>query len=139
MTRTIDLRSPDGLTMVRAYLASPSDEKSPAFASQMERLLKFHRDMADAEEAINSLRERGEEFRIRTDELHGQIISLGVTKTGGSLITHLQTKMKQMSEKVQQNTLAIVNQQEKLMLARVAFQDGLAELSLEDRAPVAIQ
>jgi len=96
-----------------------------------------HREIANAEQAITSLRERGDEFRQRMDELHGQIVSLGLTRTGGTLSGHLQAKMKQISEKVQQNTLAIVNQQEKLMLSRVAFQDAIAELTLTQEAPVA--
>ena len=45
--------------------------------------------------------------------------------------------MRQISEKVQQNTLEIVQRQEKLMLARVAFQDGIAELTLAEGPAVA--
>ena len=128
LQRTLDLHSPEGLTMVEAYLASP--DRSPVFAEQMERLLKLNRDMHVAEETIASLRQRGDEYRARMDELHAQIVSLGLTRTGGTLTGHLQAKMREISDKVQQNTMAIVNQQEKQMLARVAFQDGVAELSL---------
>jgi outer membrane protein OmpA-like peptidoglycan-associated protein/phosphoribosyl-dephospho-CoA transferase len=135
MTRTLDLRTPDGLSMVKAYLSDP--ERSPGFAKQMEHLLKLNREMVDGEEAIVNLRQRGDEFRLRMDELHGQIVSLGLTKTGGSLTSHLQAKMRQISEKVQQNTLEIVQRQEKLMLARVAFQDGIAELTLAEGPAVA--
>lgn len=135
MTRTLDLRTADGLGMVKAYLSDP--ERSPGFAKQMEHLLKLNREMVDGEEAIVNLRQRGGEFRVRMDELHGQIVSLGLTKTGGSLTSHLQAKMRQISEKVQQNTLEIVQRQEKLMLARVAFQDGIAELTLAEGPAVA--
>jgi hypothetical protein len=135
MTRTLDLRTPSGLAMVKAYLSDRSP--SPGFAKQMEHLLKLNREMVDGEEAIVNLRQRGDEFRLRMDELHGQILSLGVTKTGGALTGHLRTKMRQISEKVQQNTLEIVQRQEKLMLARVAFQDGIAELTLADSPAVA--
>jgi len=135
MTRTLDLRTPSGLAMVKAYLSDP--QRSPGFAKQMEHLLKLNREMVDGEEAIVNLRQRGDEFRLRMDELHGQILSLGVTKTGGALTSHLRAKMRQISEKVQQNTLEIVQRQEKLMLARVAFQDGLAELTLSEAPAVA--
>lgn len=137
MTRTLDLRSPDGLGMVEAYLQA--QDRSPAFAAQMDKLLRLHREMADSEEAIASLRQRGGEFRVRMDELHGQIVSLGVTRTGGALASHLQAKMREISDKVQKNTLAIVDRQERLMLARVGFQDGIAELTLDLSSPVALR
>jgi len=132
MQRTLDLRSADGLAMVEAYLKS--EDRPPAFAAQMDKILKLNREQIDTEEAIGSLRQRGDEFRQRVDELHGQIVTLGVTKTGGTLTAHLQAKMKEISNKVQQNTLAIVDQQEKLMLARVGFQDAIAELTLGEGA-----
>jgi hypothetical protein len=129
MQKTLDLRSPDGLTMVRTFLES--SDRTPAFGAQTAKLVKLQREIADTEEAIESLRQRGDEYRLRMDELHGQIVSLGVTKTGGPLTAHLQAKMKEISEKVQRNTLDVVTAQEKLMLARVGFQDTLAELTLE--------
>jgi hypothetical protein len=50
--------------------------------------------------------------------------------------------MKEISDRVQQTTIQIVDQEEKIMLARVRFQDALAELSLPDALaaprPVAI-
>lgn len=128
LTRTVDLRTGDGLSLVQAYLSAK--DRSPAFAQQMERLLSLDRELHDTEAKIVSLRERGDEFRVRMDELHAQILSLGLTKTGGSLTSHLRAKMKEISEKVQANTLAIVEAEERVMLSRVAFQDGLAELTL---------
>jgi hypothetical protein len=137
LQKTLDLRSPDGLTMVEAYLKD--SDRTPALAEKLAKLVKLQRDMADAEEAIISLRQRGEEYRLRMDELHAQIVTLGTTKTGGPLTAHLQTKMKEISERVQQNTLAVVQKQEALMLARVSFQDTLAELTLGNSGPVAAQ
>ena len=49
-------------------------------------------------------------------------------------MAHLQQKMKEISQRVQQNTIAIVDHQEKLMVAKVRFHDGLAELTLEKPA-----
>jgi hypothetical protein len=40
--------------------------------------------------------------------------------------------MKDISERVQRTTIQIVDQEEKIMLARVQFQDALAELTLPD-------
>ena len=78
------------------------------------------------------MRRRLTDFRGRMDDLHGQIVTLQAVKTGGDLMTHLKTKMKDISERVQKTTIALVDQEEKIMLARVRFQDSLAELALPD-------
>ncbi len=56
-----------------------------------------------------------------------QIVTLQAVKTGGDLMTHLKGKMKDISDRVQKTTIAIVDEEEKIMLARVQFQDALAE------------
>ena len=66
------------------------------------------------------------------DELHGQIVTLQAVKTGGDLMTHLKDKMKDISERVQKATIALVDAEEKIMLTRVQFQDAIAELTLPD-------
>ena len=43
------------------------------------------------------------------DELHGQIMTLQAVKTGGDLMTHLKTKMKDISDRVQKTTIEIVD------------------------------
>jgi len=136
MVRTLDLRTPVGIDLVRVYLATPKADK--AFGESMEKLLKLHAEMAQHQESIESLRQRGDEYRQRLDELHFQILSLQAVKTKGTLMGHLQTKMKEISQKVQQNTIAVVDHQEKLMVARVRFHDGLAELTLAKPAKSAV-
>ena len=72
------------------------------------------------------------------DELHAQILTLQAVKTGNDLMGHLKTKMKDISSRVQKTTIAIVDQEEKIMLSRVEFKDMLAELTLNDvTAPTA--
>jgi hypothetical protein len=72
------------------------------------------------------------------DELHAQILTLQAVKTGGDLMTHLKAKMKDISSRVQKTTIDLVDQEEKIMLARVRFQDTLADLTLKDEtAPIA--
>jgi hypothetical protein len=131
MTRTLDLRTPVAMDLVRVWLESP--QADAPLVEELRKLLKLHGEMAGHEEAIEGLRARGDEFRARLDELHGQIVSLELVKTGGALMTHLKAKMKDISERVQGNTIAIVDHQQKLMLARVAFNAGVSELTLEKR------
>jgi hypothetical protein len=52
-------------------------------------------------------------------------------KTKGELMTHLKTKLKEISERVQKTTIELVDMEERAMLTRIRFQDGVSELSLE--------
>ncbi|HSS00322.1 MAG TPA: hypothetical protein VLM79_24860, partial [Kofleriaceae bacterium] len=85
----------------------------------------------------DSLRRRLADYKGRMDDLHGQIVTLQAVKTGGELMGHLKTKMKEISDRVQKATIQIVDQEEKIMLARVRFQDALGELALPDAAQTA--
>ena len=42
--------------------------------------------------------------------------------------------MKEVSDRVSEATVAIVDAEEKALVARVAYQDGIAELHLDDAA-----
>jgi chloramphenicol 3-O-phosphotransferase len=135
LQKTIDLHSPGGLEMISLYLAgAPEDER---FAGQMRALLGVYKDIGDIEENIHSLRERLADYRDRMDELHAQIVTLQAVKTSGELMRHLKAKMADISERVQKATIDLVNHQEKMMMARIRFQDGLAELTLEPSKKVA--
>jgi uncharacterized protein YaaN involved in tellurite resistance len=135
LQKTIDLHSPGGLDMISLYLSgAPEDEK---FADQMRMLLAIYKDIGDVEENIHSLRERLGDYRERMDELHAQLVTLQAVKTSGELMKHLKAKMADISERVQKATIELVNHQEKLMMARIRFQDGLAELTLQPSKKVA--
>lgn len=128
MTRTFDLRSPDALDLVAVYLSRPVDD--PGLAGPMKELVALHKEMADQQQAIDSLRQRLDDYRVRMDELHAQIVTLQAVKSGGSLMKHLKQKMLEVSERVQKGTIELVDREEKAMLARIRFQDSVAELTL---------
>jgi hypothetical protein len=65
------------------------------------------------------------------DELHAQIVTLKAVKTAGPLLTHLEKKMQEVSERLSKSTLEIVALEERKMVAKVRLQDAIAELSLE--------
>ena len=48
------------------------------------------------------------------------------------MLRHLQKKLQEMSEEVQKATIAVVDHQQKLMLARIRFADGVSELTLDN-------
>ena len=130
--KTVDLRTDVGLDLVKLYMSNASGAKGP-FAEQMKSLLALHKELTDHAQTIESVRQRLSDYRERMDELHIQILSLEAVKTKGELMSHLKTKMKDISERVQKATIELVDLEEKMMTARIRFQDGVAELSLEDK------
>ena len=135
LRRTIDLRSSTGLGLVRLYLNTPHHDKR--FEGPMRELLKIHADMANTRQHIDGVRERMADYRERLDELQIQVVNLQHVKRGGKLLRHLKSKMMQISNRLQKSTIRIVDLQERLMLAKIKFQDGLSELSLTSIASAA--
>jgi hypothetical protein len=130
MERTLDLNATVTLDMMRVYVEAP--EGPPALKEQLRKLLGIHKGLVDLTEESLSLRRRLSDYKERMDELHAQIVTLQAVKTGHDLMSHLKSKMRDISDRVQKTTIAIVDQEQKIMLARVSFQDALAELTLPD-------
>ena len=128
--RTLDLNADVTLDMMKVWVEAP--EGTPELKDQLRKLLGIHKTLVDLAQEQDSLRRRLGDYRERMDELHGQVLTLTAVKTGGELMGHLKTKMKEISDRVQKTTIQIVDQEEKIMLARVQFQDTLAELALPD-------
>jgi hypothetical protein len=128
--RTLDLSADVTLEMMKVWIEAP--EASQELRDQLRKLLAIHKTLIDLAQEQSSLRRRLADYRARMDELHGQIVTLQMVKTGGDLMTHLKTKMKDISDRVQKTTIQLVDQEEKIMLSRVRFQDMLAELVLPD-------
>ncbi len=127
--RSTDIRTPDGLALVRAYLSSAALEGP--LKKSVEQLLALNAQMANIEQQIATVREQMGEYRLRMDELHAQLVTLKAVKTAGPLMGHLEKKLQEVSEKLSKATVDVVALQEKAMVARVQFQNGLAELSLD--------
>lgn len=128
--RTLDLNADVTLEMMKVWVEAP--EGSAELKDSLKKLLAIHKKLIDLTQEQQSLVRRLRDYRERMDELHAQIVTLQAVKTGGDLMSHLKTKMKDISERVQKATIAQVNVEEKIMLTRVEFQDTLAELSLPD-------
>ena len=72
-----------------------------------------------------------QEYRQRMDELHAQIVTLKMVKSAGPLMQSLEKKMQEVSDKLSKATIDVVALEEQLMVARVHFQDKVADLTLE--------
>lgn len=133
--RTADIRSAQGLELVRAYLSSAA--VSGPLKAQVDELVRTEKEIGDGETRIATTREQMGEYRQRMDELHAQIVTLRAVRTAGPLMTNLEKKLQEISDKLSKATIDVVAQEEKLMLARIKFQDGVADLSIEDSSKVA--
>ena len=130
MVRTLDLAADLSLEMMKVFVETA--DPGPELKADLKELLGLHKQMVDGKEKIDSLRRRLAEYRVRMDELHGQILTLKAVKSAGDLLKHLEAKMKDISSRVQKTTIEVVDTEEKIMLAKVKFQDQLSELTLPD-------
>lgn len=135
--RRLDLGTDEALGMLGVYVDDP--DASPALKAQLQALLDTHKKGAELVEKIDGLREELAEYKAREGELHAQLVTLKMVKTGGDLMTSLRQKLVETSDAVQKTTLAIVDAQEQVMLTKVKFQNQLADLHLDDatRTPLA--
>jgi hypothetical protein len=129
--KTADIRSPVGMELVRVFLTGavidgPLKDKVAA-------LLKTQQDLGNYEQRIATVRDQMAEYRLRQDELNGQIVTLRLVKTAGPLMADLEKKLQDANDKVGKATGELVSLQEKAMIARIAFQDGVAELTLDKK------
>jgi soluble cytochrome b562 len=127
--KSTDIRSSVGMEMVRAYISTSA--VTGKLRESVTKLLDLQKEMGNLEQRITTSREQMNEYRSRMDELHAQIVTLKLVKSGGPLMQSLEKKMQEVSDRLSKATIDLVAIQEKLMLARISFQDGVAELSLE--------
>lgn len=129
--RSTDIRTPAGLDLVRAYISNAALDDG--MKAQVKKLVDLNADMAKIEQQIATAHEQMAEYRARMDELHQQLFTLKAVKTAGPLMAHLEKKLQEMSEKLSKATIDVVSLQEKQMVARVQFQNGVGELTLEGK------
>ncbi|GAC1582749.1 MAG: hypothetical protein NVS3B20_13250 [Polyangiales bacterium] len=131
--KTIDLRSPGGIDLVAFYLTST------AFAGplkgEVEKLVKLQQEIGNFMQKVSTMREQMGEYRTRMDELHAQIVTLNLVKSAGPLMKDLEKKLQEMSDRLSKSTIDLVSVQEQLMMTRILFQDGVAELTLNKAEP----
>ncbi|MEZ4463854.1 MAG: hypothetical protein R3F43_04860 [bacterium] len=135
LDRTVDLRSTVGLDLVRDWLSTnPSDGP---LVQALSRVVQIHDELMEDHARMQGLRERMDELRARSAELTDQIQRLAGARGGESLRQQLAGRLADMERRIQEATLEVVQLQEKQMLARIRFQDGVAELSMP-RSPGAV-
>ena len=146
ITRTVDLRSAVGVELMTDWLqarstakAGEASDRDQRFAKAVRQILTVHAETAEARTRIDGHRANMGEFRARKDELSAQITRLEETRAGDALRKHLVKKLVDLEKRLQDATLAVVKQQEALMLSRIRFQDAVAELTLGEKAKLALR
>src|SRR5262249_31191826 len=130
--KTVDLRSPADMDQVRVFLSAGTVEGP--LRKAIEDLVKTQADIGSVEQRISTVRDQMSAYRTRMDELHAQVVSLRLVRTGAALMRNLERKLGDVSDKLSQATVDFAALEEKAMLLRVHFQDGVAELSLEKKS-----
>jgi hypothetical protein len=128
--RQLDLGTDEAIGMLGVYVDDP--DATPAVKAQLQAVLDTHKKGVDLVEKIDTLREELAEYKAREGELHAQLVTLKLVKTGGDLMASLRQKLVQTSDAVQKTTVAIVDAQEQVMLTKVKFENQLADLHLAD-------
>ncbi|HEY0986106.1 MAG TPA: hypothetical protein VGD80_03605, partial [Kofleriaceae bacterium] len=128
VNRAIELSSEEAIGLMKLYVAD--DQPTTELKGQITALLATHRGAADLLDKLATLRDQIGEYRMRSGELHAQIAALRAVRTGGELMQTLRTRLAEVSDRIQKATIEIVDTQEQLMLARVKFQNQLADLRL---------
>lgn len=145
ITRTVDLRSAVGVDLMTDWLqsrtasAGEGTARDARFAKAVRQILTVHAEIAEARTRIDGHRANMGEYRARKDELSAQITRLEETRAGDALRKHLVKKLVDLEKRLQDATLAVVKQQEALMLSRIRFQDAVAELTLGEKAKLALR
>ena len=129
VTRTADLRSSDGVSLVAAYVSQAAVDAG--LKEAVSGVHKLHKEVATTNEQIKTLRQQMIEYRTRMDELHAQIVTLKAVKTGGVLMQGLEKKMGEISDRLSKSTMELVMLEEKKMVAKIKLEDAVAELTLD--------
>lgn len=130
VTQTTDIRTKEGLDMVKAFISA--DLAQGALKDAIQSIVKEQLELANIEQRKGTAREQLGEYRNRMDELHAQIVTLKVVKSAGPMMQSLEKKLTEVSDKVSKITVQIVELEEQAMVARIKLQDSIAELTLGD-------
>ena len=136
LERSLQLGSDEALGLMKVYIEEP--DASPELKKQIENVLATHRDAVDLVDKIATMHDQLAEYRERSGELHAQLVTLKMVKTGGDLMSALRGKLAETSDKIQKLTIGVVDAQESLMLTKVKFQNQLAELHLTDASSASL-
>jgi hypothetical protein len=128
LLKTVDIRTDQGIRDIGLFLSRGAVE--PELQQKLDEIVKSHTSSATLQQKIQVLGDQMDVYRTRIDELSDQLASLRKVKEAQKLRGNLQTKMEEISNKLQSATMEMTDMQGQLMALRIDLQDKLADLSL---------
>ncbi len=131
VNRAMDIRTADGMQLVRTFLASSRDAH---LKEKVDRLASLEEAIADTDRRAAVLRAGIAEHRRRIEDLKAQIAAVRSVHAAAALTSTLQAKQKQLGEEVTKATADLAGLDDKQLLARIELQDDAADLTLDGLA-----
>ena len=136
--KSLDIRSEGGIGELGLYLRSAS-KLEPELASKLSHIVERHRAMVELDERLVTLQAQSNVYRERIEEINAQLVSLRRVAQASELSRHLAKKMEEMSQRLQKATIDAADLEAKRLTERVAMEDQLSELTLENRKEIALR
>ena len=130
--KSLDIRTEGGISELGLYLHSAS-KLEPELASKLSHIVERHRAMAELDERLVTIQAQSNVYRERIEEINAQLVSLRRVAQAGELSRHLAKKMEEISQRLQKATIDAADLEAKRLTERVAMEDQLSELTLENR------
>jgi hypothetical protein len=138
MQKSLDIRSEGGIGELGLYLQSAS-KLEPELKSKLAHIVERHRAMVALDERLVTIQAQSNVYRERIEEINAQLVSLRRVAQAGELSRHLAKKMEEISQRLQRATIDAADLEAKRLTERVAMEDQLSELTLENRKEVAFR
>lgn len=129
LEKTIDINTDAGVEHLALFLRK-TRPLEPELAKQLDEIVRLHKEMVDTRERVATLESQMSTYRERVDEIHAQLVTLRRVTSADKLSRHLAQKMEEISDRLQKATIQVTDEKGKLMTAKVALSDRLAELTL---------
>jgi len=136
--KSLDIRTEGGIGELGLYLRSAS-KLEPELASKLSHIVERHRAMVELDERLVTLQAQSNVYRERIEEINAQLVSLRRVAQASELSRHLAKKMEEMSQRLQKATIDVADLEAKRLTERVAMEDQLSELTLENRKEIALR
>jgi len=136
--KALDIRSQDGIAELGLYLRSAS-KLEPELAGKLTHIVERHRAMVELDERLVTIQAQSNVYRERIEEINAQLVSLRRVAQAGDLSRHLANKMEEISQRLQKATIDAADLEAKRLTERVAMEDQLSELTLENRKEIALR
>jgi len=137
LMKTVDIRTDRGVREIGMFLRT--DDLEPELKSKLQQVIAAHTEASNLQEKISVLEDQMAVYRTRIDEINVQLFTLEKVGQAGKLRRHLQQKMEEISDRLQDATMETTQLKGDLMTLRISLQDRLADLTLEhkdgDEAP----